>query len=62
MVKILFTILFILKGTKLTLHTWGWSGNEDLLNALIENQLFWGLYWESSTIGGHYIFKLRKIK
>jgi hypothetical protein len=48
--------------THLTLHTGGWSGNEDIMEALTSNQLFWSLYWERSARGGHYYFKIRRIK
>ena len=39
-------------------HTGGWSGNEDVIDALHHNFLFWGLYWEKTTRGGHYYFKI----
>jgi hypothetical protein len=38
------------------LHTGGWSGNEDIISALKQNFLFWSLYWEHSSRGGHYYF------
>lgn len=40
-------------------HTGGWSGNEDVINALRQNLPFWSLFWEKSTRGGHYYFKIR---
>ena len=40
-------------------HTGGWSGNEDVIDALHQNRLFWSLYWEKSTVGGHYYFKIK---
>jgi len=43
-------------GLKYTLHTAGWSGNEDIINAMRKNYIFWVLYWEQSNRGGHYIF------
>jgi hypothetical protein len=44
-------------------HTCGWSGNEDIINALHDNKhLFWGIYWQKSERGGHYYFKIRKLK
>jgi hypothetical protein len=46
-------------GRKLALHTCGWSGNEDIINTL-RDTIFWGLYWEKSTRGGHYYFVLPK--
>jgi hypothetical protein len=42
----------------LTLHTGGWSGNESIIQALRENQMFWILYWQESRRGGHYKFEL----
>jgi len=43
---------------KLELHTGGWSGNEDVIDALQETFAFWTLYWEKSTRGGHYYFRI----
>lgn len=39
-------------------HTGGWSVNEDVINALRRNILFWSLFWEKSTRGGHYCFRI----
>jgi len=41
-------------------HTGGWSGNEDVIEAMMHNFLFWALSWVKSTVGGHYYFKIRK--
>ena len=41
---------------KLELHTGGWSGNEDIIGSLQGNFLFWAMYWQKSTRGGHYYF------
>jgi len=43
-------------------HTWGWSGNEDIIYALRENQMFFAIYWLKTTREGHYYFKVRKLK
>ncbi len=38
------------------LSTGGWSGNEEILNAMKSCVMFWMLCWQSSRRGGHYIF------
>jgi hypothetical protein len=40
------------------LSTAGWSGNEDIVQALKENYMFWSLCWERSERGGRYKFVL----
>ena len=55
---------FVLKGKKvmtLVLHTCGWSGNEEVINALQQNKLFFALYWQKTERGGHYYFKIKPI-
>ena len=44
-------------GDILELHTGGWSGNEDIIQAL-ENTMFWLLFWKATTRGGHYYFEI----
>lgn len=39
-------------------HTGGWSGNEDVIEALMRNTFFWVLFWLKSERGGHYYFKI----
>ena len=46
------------EGTEYHLSTGGWSGNEDLIQAMGENGMFWILCWHQSTRGGHFIFKV----
>lgn len=56
---------FTLKGKRvktLYLSTGGWSGNEDIIGAMKDNWLFWATYWEKSKRGGHYCFKIKRIK
>lgn len=52
---------FVRNGSKLELHTFGWSGNEDIIIALQENLFFFSLYWQKSVRGGHYYFTIKKI-
>ena len=42
------------KGHTYHLSTGGWSGNEDLINAMQANYVFWALCWHTSRRGGHY--------
>ncbi len=56
------TRFFKKKCWKIKLHTLGWSGNEDLIRALQENEFFWLLYWVKSERGGHYEFEIPKPK
>lgn len=43
---------------KLELHTGGWSGNEDIINALLKNQMFKMLWYYQWNRGGHFIFEI----
>lgn len=43
-------------------HTGGWSGNEEVINALRRNILFFSMFWKKSTRGGHYYFRITPIK
>jgi len=47
---------------KMECHTGGWSGNEDIIRALQEQDMFWLLYWVKSERGGHYWFEVPKPK
>jgi len=43
---------------KVFISTWGWSGNESLINAMHENEhLFWVLHYYAHQTGGHYTFR-----
>jgi len=38
------------------ISTGGWSGNEDIIEAMMSNVVWWMMYWQQSRRGGHYIF------
>lgn len=42
----------------LNMATGGWSGNEEIIIAMQENLVLWGLLWESSRRGGLDVFNL----
>ena len=44
------------------LLTAGWSGNEDIIQALRNNLLFWTMCWMSSHRGGKHVFVLPEVK
>jgi len=48
-----------LTGKKLELHTGGWSGNEEIIQALKQNFVFWTACWYKHVTGGHYYFKIK---
>lgn len=52
---------WIEKGSRFDISTGGWSGNEDIIDALEKNFMFWSLCWVQSRRGGHYQFELREI-
>jgi hypothetical protein len=38
--------------------TCGWSGNEDIIEAMQTNSVFWMVCWQEHRRGGHYVFML----
>lgn len=42
--------------------TGGWSGNEDIIYAMMDNLVLWGIIWYSSTRGGHYAFRIPAVQ
>lgn len=41
-----------------SLSTAGWSGNEDIIHALLANDFFRQLWYYSWRTGGHYVFRI----
>ena len=42
------------------ISTGGWSGNEDLIEALRKNHVLWLVHWAQSRRGGHFILATRE--
>ena len=42
--------------------TGGWSGNESIIDAMSENYVFWMMWFQSLSRGGHYCFAQMDIK
>ncbi len=49
-------------GKVVKIHTGGWSGHEEIIGALKDNQLFWLLCWQSSKRGGHFVFTAPRVE
>lgn len=46
------------QGRTFWIATGGWSGNEDILEAMQENFIFWSVCWQQTKRGGQYQFTL----
>ena len=44
------------RGKTLPISTGGWSGNEEVIDALQQNTMFWACCWQESKRGGGYKF------
>lgn len=42
-----------------TLITGGWSGNEEIIDAMKANLVFWARTWESSDRSGKHVFSVK---
>lgn len=45
---------------RVRLHTWGWSGNESIIEAMESNLMMQMIAWVESRRGGHYIYEFRR--
>lgn len=46
------------RGTLYKFDTCGWSGNEDIIEAMRDNAEFWRTCWVQSRRGGKYVFEV----
>lgn len=45
------------RGMEIEMSTGGWSGNEEIIQAMFENDVLWNICWLQTRRGGHYIFQ-----
>jgi hypothetical protein len=57
-------VVIDLEEKEVTLHTFGWSGNEDIINAILNNPMLNNVYlkYYQWNVGGHYKFKINDKK
>lgn len=41
------------------ISTGGWSGNEEIIDAMRDNFLLWSLNWINHRRGGHFVFEVK---
>ena len=39
------------------ISTGGWSGNEEIIEAMQQNYIWWATFWQSAERGGHFKFR-----
>ena len=49
------------KKNKYWISTAGWSGNEDIMESMKRNFMFWMTCWKTHRVGGHYTFTVPRI-
>ena len=42
--------------TPIAISTGGWSGNEEIIGVMRQNNILWSLTWQEHRRGGHYKF------
>lgn len=46
----------------LAISTGGWSGNEEIIDAMHKNYILWNMSWHEHRRGGHYRFTIPEKK
>jgi hypothetical protein len=46
---------------KYHISTGGWSGNEEIIEAMSLNRIFWSMCWRGSRAGGHFEFQIPEL-
>lgn len=45
-------------GNLYEISTGGWSGHEEIINAMEKNYVCWSLTWQQARRGGHFLFEI----